>query len=175
MILNRSVLYVLLVVFLGWVGFPASSDAQTSPERPSPIPGVPGITSPAPAPATPRPPIAPPGAAPAVTFPQTQRPLDLVVTITMANGTAETFSREIDTMEIITLPDGRVEMIHLVLVSGGERNTHVWYNYSRVAKLGYRFVTMEGRNKVQMRIIQPSTPTRELTDRLEPLSPRDYR
>jgi len=171
MILNRSLLYVLLVVFFGWVGFPVSSDAQTSPEPLSPIPGVPGITSPA----APRPPISPQGAAPAVTLPQTQRPLDLVVTITMANGTAETFSREIDSMEIITLPDGRVEMIHLVLVSGGERNTHVWYNYSRVAKLGYRIVTMEGRNKIRMRIVQPSAPTRELTDRLEPLSPRDYR
>ena len=110
-----------------------------------------------------------------VRLPQAQRPLDLVVTVTMGNGTAETFSREIDTMEIVTLPSGRVDTIHLILVFGGERNTHVWYNYSSVAKLSYRFVTREGRDKVKVRIVQPSKPSRELTDRIDPIGPRDYR
>jgi hypothetical protein len=171
MIFNRSALIGLIAVFFVWAGLAGGLAAQTTPEPPAQLPAVPGITAPpAPLGLTPA-----PGAVPQVTLPPTQRPLDLVVTITMANGTSETFSREIHLMEVITLPDGRIEMVHLVLVSGGERNTHVWYNYSRVAKLGYRFITGEGRNKVHMRVVHPTAPTRELTDQVEPLSPRDFR
>lgn len=103
-----------------------------------------------------------------------QRTLDLVVTITMATGKAETFAREVDRLEIITFPDGRIDMVHLLLIAGGERNTHVWYNFSQVAKLSYRFVTPEGRSRVQVRVIQHSAPVQESIDRLEPLSPRDF-
>lgn len=161
--LNRSAIIILLSAALVWFVVPEGARAQVVPESavPAPQPVVPGF-----------PPLTP-QATPAI--PQVQRPLDLVATITMANGTAETFSREIDTMEIITLPDGRIEMVHLVLVSGGERNTHVWYNYSRVAKLSYRFITVEGRNRVKIRIVQPSIPSREPTERLDPLGPGDYR
>ena len=170
MVLNRSAIIFLLSAALVWFAAPEGARAQATPEpiapAPSPLPVVPGFAPPAPQ---------APSAATAPAIPQAQRPLDLVATITMANGTAETFSREIDTMEIITLPDGRIEMVHLVLVSGGERNTHVWYNYSRVAKLSYRFITVEGRNRVKIRIIQPSVPSREPTERLDPLGPADYR
>jgi hypothetical protein len=156
MALKRWILLVLLISLPLLGVSPRESAAQAGPGAQAPRPAA----------------VAP---APMVKLPQTQRPLDLVVTVTMSNGTAETFSREIDTMEIVTLPSGRVDAIHLILVSGGERNTHVWYNYSNVAKLSYRFVTREGRNKVKVRIVQSSKPSRELTDRLDPLGPRDYR
>ncbi len=131
---------------------------------------APAEQTPAPAPqAQPAQPLSP------LTFQQRQRPLDLVVTVTMATGQIETFAREIDRMEIITLPDGRIEMVHLILVAGGERNTHIWYNYDRIVKLSYRFFTAEGRNRVSLRVLQGSASTRELTDRLEPLSPSEYR
>lgn len=169
MALKRWILLVLLISLPLLGVSPRESAAQAGP----------GVQAPRPAPSGTVAPVAPdprPAApAPMVKLPQTQRPLDLVVTVTMSNGTAETFSREIDTMEIVTLPSGRVDAIHLILVSGGERNTHVWYNYSSVAKLSYRFVTREGRNKVKVRIVQVSKPSRELTDRLDPLGPRDYR
>ncbi|MDP6484064.1 MAG: hypothetical protein QGH70_09490, partial [Nitrospinota bacterium] len=133
--------------------------AQTPAEQP-----------PVPAPqALPAPPLSP------LIFQQRERPLDLVVTVTLATGQIETFAREIDRMEIVTLPDGRIEMVHLILVAGGERNTHIWYNYDRIAKLSYRFLTAGGRNRVSLRVIQGSASTRELTDRLEPLSPGEYR
>ena len=139
------------------------ANAETPPEAQPATPGaVPGQPQAAPA-------LTPP--APAMP----QRPLDLIVTITLATGKAETFAREIDRLEIITGPGGAVEMVHLLLVTGGERNTHVWYNYSQVAKLSYRFVTFEGRAKVYVRPLQASPTTRELSDRLEPLSPREFR
>ena len=174
MAVKKWILLVLLISFPLLGVSPRESAAQAGP----------GVQAPRSAPSGTIAPVAPapwPGAAaaaapaPMVRLPQAQRPLDLVVTVTMGNGTAETFSREIDTMEIVTLPSGRVDTIHLILVFGGERNTHVWYNYSSVAKLSYRFVTREGRDKVKVRIVQPSKPSRELTDRIDPLGPRDYR
>lgn len=113
--------------------------------------------------------------APAVPVPRAQRTLDLVVTITMGTGKSETFAREVDRLEIVTLPDGRIEMVHLVLIAGGERNTHVWYNFPQIAKLSYRFVRPEGRDRVQVRVIPPSPPARNSGESLEPLNPREYR
>ena len=65
--------------------------------------------------------------------------------------------------------------MHLVLVTGGERNTHVWYNYDQVAKLSYRFVTPEGPSKLYVRVLQDAPPARELSDVVDPLSPREFR
>ena len=170
----------LLFAVLGVVLLAAGAQAQsltppplTPPEAQPASPGVvpvqpqaaPALSPPAPA----MPPQAP--LAPA----QPQRPLDLIVTITLATGKSETFAREIDRLELITRSDGAIEMIHLLLVTGGERNTHVWYNYGQVAKLSYRFVTPEGKAKVYVRPLQASPTTRELTDQLEPLSPREFR
>lgn len=165
MILSRSAKFVLLAVLV-LATYPMSLWAQTPTEPVPTLPAIPGITAPA-APAAPAPP-------PVITLPQTQRPIDLVVTVTLSNGKSETFSREIDVMEVVLLPDGRINMVHLVLVSGGERNTHIWYNYSSVSKFSYRFVTVEGKSKIRMRIVQSAAPTRDLTERFEPLGPGDF-
>jgi len=170
----------LLIAILGVLFFVAIAEAQsltppplTPPEAQPATPGaVPGQPQAAPALAPPAP--AMPQQAP-LTPTEPQRPLDLIVTITLATGKAETFARKIDRLEIVTGSGGAVEMVHLLLVTGGERNTHVWYNYSQVAKLSYRFVTPEGKAKVYVRPLQASPTTRELTDRLEPLSPREFR
>lgn len=158
----------LLLPALGAVLLASAASAQSlTPPAPSP-PAAPVAAPPAAMPAQPgMAPMAP--AAP-------QRPLDLIATITLATGKAETFGREIDRLEIITRPGGAIEMVHLILaVAGGGRDTHVWYNYAQVAKLSYRFVSAEGRSKVYVRPLQASPTTRELTDRLEPLSPREFR
>ena len=170
----------LLFAVLGVVLLAAGAQAQsltppplTPPEAQPASPGVVPV-QPQAAPALSPPAPAMPQQAP-LTPAEPQRPLDLIVTITLATGKSETFAREIDRLELITRSDGAVEMIHLLLVTGGERNTHVWYNYSQVAKLSYRFVTPEGKAKVYVRPLQTSPTTRELTDQLEPLSPREFR
>ena len=177
MFLIKTRILRLLLATLWVVLLAVSAEAQsltppplTSPETQPASPGtVPGQSPPAALA-----PAAMPLQAP-LTPAQPQRPLDLIVTITLATGKSETFAREIDRLEVITRSGGAVEMIHLLLVTGGERNTHVWYNYSQVAKLSYRFVTPEGKAKVYVRPLQASPTTRELTDRLEPLSPREFR
>ena len=150
---------IVATVFL-YSGAP-DSFAQTAPGTSPPV--IPGI-APAAGEGSPPPPI-----------PRAQRTLDLVVTVTMSTGKSETFAREVDRLEIVTRPDGRIVMVHLVLIAAGERKTHVWYNCSQVAKLSYRFVTPEGRDRVQVRIVQPSEPSRDVVERLEPLSPREFR
>ncbi|MEE9275564.1 MAG: hypothetical protein V3V62_09690 [bacterium] len=150
------------------LGAGAGAALAQTPEGSSPPPSA------VPPPAAPPAAVSPPPAAP-VAMPPSVRPLGLVVTVTLGTGKAETFSREIDKMEILSLPDGRIHMIHLVLVTGGERNTHVWYNFARVAKLSYRFITPEGRAMVAIRTIQPYASSRELSERLEPLAPGEYR
>ncbi len=162
MSLKKAIIPVSLAAAMA-LGAEAQSAHAQAPAGPPPFPAPQ---------AQPAPPLSPPGT---FTFQQRQRPLDLVVTVTMATGQIETFAREIDRMEIVTLPDGRIEMVHLILVAGGERNTHIWYNYARIAKLSYRFFTAEGRSRVSLRVLQGSASTRELTDRLEPLSPSEYR
>ena len=181
MFLIKTRILRLLLATLGVVLFAVSAEAQsltpppltppeTQPASPGTVPGQSPPAAPTLAPAAPAMPLQSP-----LTPTQPQRPLDLIVTITLATGKSETFSREIDRLEVITRSGGAVEMIHLLLVTGGERNTHVWYNYSQVAKLSYRFVTPEGKAKVYVRPLQASPTTRELTDRLEPLSPREFR
>ncbi len=170
----------LLFAVLGVILLAAGAQAQsltppplTPPEAQPASPGVvPGQPQAAPALSPPAP--AMPQQAP-LTPAEPQRSLDLIVTITLATGKSETFAREIDRLELITRSGGAIEMIHLLLVTGGERNTHVWYNYGQVAKLSYRFVTPEGKAKVYVRPLQASPTTRELTDQLEPLSPREFR
>lgn len=157
----------------------AAALGGSAPQARAQTPVVPASPSPATQPAQtetreqPTKPAQPPPAPAAL--PRTQRPLDIVVTVTMANGKSETFAHEIDRMEIITQPGGRLEMVHLVLVAGGERNTHVWYNFSEVAKLSYRFVTAEGKSRVKVRVIQSAPPLPPFTERLEPLGPGAYR
>jgi hypothetical protein len=163
MIPTKTFVAAILVasVFL-YSGAP-DSFAQTAPGSPPAPPVIPEAST-LPGDVSPPPPI-----------PRAQRTLDLVVTVTMGTGKSETFAREVDRLEIITFPDGRIDMVHLVLIAAGERNTHVWYNFSQVAKLSYRFVTPEGRDRVHVRVIQPSESKRSLIEPLEPLSPREFR
>ena len=172
-----KLLFAVLGVVLLATGAQAQSLTPPPLAPPEAQPAPPGTVPVQPPPAAPT--LAPPVPAMQQQAPLTpaepQRPLDLIVTVTLATGKAETFAREIDRLEIVTGPGGEIEMIHLLLVTGGERNTHVWYNYGQVAKLSYRFVTPEGKAKVYVRPLKASPTTRDLSDRLEPLSPREFR
>ena len=105
---NRKWILSSLLAALGVVLLSASAGAQsltpplTPPEaQPAPQGTVPGQPQAPPA-------LAPPAAAAPLQAPltpaQPQRPLDLIVTITLATGKSETFAREIDRLEIITSP-----------------------------------------------------------------------
>lgn len=101
--------------------------------------------------------------------------LHLVVTITMPSGKLETFGSEIEKMEIISHEDGEIDMIHLILGGNESGKTHVWYNYDLISKLSYKFLTERGREKVFVKILQPSPLNKELKTPINPLDPKEYR
>ena len=101
--------------------------------------------------------------------------LDLVVTITMPSGKLETFGSEIEKMEIISHEDGEIDMIHLILAGNESGKTHIWYNYDLISKLSYKFLTERGREKVFVKILQPSPLNKELKTPINPLDPKEYR
>ncbi len=101
--------------------------------------------------------------------------LHLVVTITMPSGKLETFGSEIEKMEIISHEDGEIDMIHLILGGNESGKTHVWYNYDLISKLSYKFLTERGREKIFVKILQPSPLNKELKTPINPLDPKEYR
>lgn len=79
---------------------------------------------------------------------------DIEVTVRHASGAVEVFGKEVASMDIIVDNTGRIQMVHLVLVGGAEKDTHVWYNYANLTALKYRFLHITGKGKVQIKQIQ---------------------
>ena len=78
-------------------------------------------------------------------------PADLLVEIRHLDGSIEKFSREVAGLEIIVAPDSSIQYIHLILVSGSEKDTHAWYNYNQLAEFRYRFAAITGKGKVKIK------------------------
>ena len=78
-------------------------------------------------------------------------PADLLVEIRPLDGSIEKFSREVAGLEIIVAPDSSIQYIHLILVSGSEKDTHAWYNYNQLAEFRYRFAAITGKGKVKIK------------------------
>ena len=78
-------------------------------------------------------------------------PADLLVEIRHLDGSVEKFSREVADLEIIVAPDASIQYVHLVLVSGSEKDTHAWYNYNQLAGFRYQFASITGKGKVKIK------------------------
>lgn len=78
-------------------------------------------------------------------------PTDLVVTIRHLDGTVERFGQEIASMDIVVAPDSSIRYVHLVLVTGAEKDTHAWYNYDQIAGFRYQFTSITGKGKVRVK------------------------
>ena len=79
---------------------------------------------------------------------------DIEVTVRHIDGKVETFGKEVAELEIIVDESGRMHMVHMVLVSGTEKDTHLWLNYANLASLKYRFLHITGKGKVRVRQLQ---------------------
>lgn len=78
-------------------------------------------------------------------------PTDLVVEIRHLDGTVEKFGREVALMEIILGPASTIQYVHLILVTGAEKDTHAWYNYEQIAGFRYQFTAITGKGKVKIK------------------------
>ncbi len=103
---------------------------------------------------------------------------DLVVTLQHVGGKTEVFKDEIDRIELVLDAAGRLDQVHLILRSGSEPDTHVWYNVSNLVSVRYQFLAITGKGKVTVRSMSapkikavPDDPRKTLS----PLDPDDYR
>jgi hypothetical protein len=101
--------------------------------------------------------------------------VDLLVEIRHLNGDVEKFGQEIAGMDIVVAPDSSIQYVHLVLVTGAEKDTHAWYNYRQLAGFRYQFKSITGKGKVKIKQLgrfpviektgmQESIPTIEIDD-----------
>jgi hypothetical protein len=103
---------------------------------------------------------------------------DIEVTVRHSGGNVETFGREVVMMEIIVDQAGQIHMVHMVLVGGTEKDTHVWYNFANLASLRYRFLHITGKGKVRIRQLQGlklAPADASLKPTITPLEVEDYK
>ena len=76
---------------------------------------------------------------------------ELLVEIRHLDGSVQKFGREVAGMEIIVAPDSSIQYIHLILVSGSEKDTHAWFNYHQLAGFQYQFAAITGKGKIRIK------------------------
>jgi hypothetical protein len=103
---------------------------------------------------------------------------DLEVTIILATGAEVTYRKQVRRFEIILDASGRVHSLHLVLAMSGEKDTHAWYNFDRIAGFRHRYHHITGRAKVRVRRLYGYPPrdgkNLQKTE-IEALKPDDFR
>jgi hypothetical protein len=110
--------------------------------------------------------------------PASQPTADLVVTLQHVGGKTEVFRDEVTRMELILDSAGRLNQVHLILSSGPEPDTHVWYNVSNLVSVRYQFLAITGKGRVSVRLMTPPKAKETADDprkALAPLDPDDYR
>jgi len=109
----------------------------------------------------------------------------IVVKVRYPNGDREEYRRELDSMELVFDETGRLSLIHLVLFSGPEKDTHKWLQFQNLSNFAYRFCNVSGKGKVRLSVLQPfyregGAPVQEQgkglsAPELPPVTPKDYR
>jgi hypothetical protein len=102
----------------------------------------------------------------------------IIVTLRHLNGEVEHFSRSLDSMDLIFEPNGKMTMVHLILITGTEKDAHRWYQVQNLAYFSYRFLNLAGKGKVRLKMLAPFTPDKDDStpqNALPSLSARDYR
>jgi hypothetical protein len=102
---------------------------------------------------------------------------DIEVTVRHLDGKEETFKKEVASLELIVTPDGSIRYVHLILIGGTEKDTHLWYNYNNIASLRYRFLHITGKGKVAIKQITPfeSRPAPGIAEKIPQVEVDDYK
>lgn len=91
--------------------------------------------------------------------PATEALQDIEVTVRHTDGSIEKFGKEVASLDIVVDEYGRIQMVHMIVVGGTEKDTHVWYNFANVAGLKYRFLQITGKGKVRVKQVKGFTLT----------------
>ena len=102
---------------------------------------------------------------------------DIEVTVRHLDGSVETYSREVATLELVVDASSEIRYVHMVLVSGREKDTHCWYNYRNLAGLTYRFLAITGKGKVSLKQLGTFDvlATKGLRTKIKQVSVDDYK
>ncbi|MEI7704117.1 MAG: hypothetical protein WCK73_05925 [Deltaproteobacteria bacterium] len=105
----------------------------------------------------------------------------IVVKLRYQNGEREEYRSELDTMDIVFDDSGHPTLIHLVLFTGPEKDTHKWIPFSGLSSFAYRFCNVSGKGKVRLSVFQPffregTAPKGEQgRPEMPAVTPKDYR
>lgn len=109
----------------------------------------------------------------------------IVVKLRYPDGQREEYRSEVDTMEMVFDEAGRLAVIHLVLFTGTEKDTHKWIPFQGLSSFSYRFCNVSGKGKIRLSVQQPfyregAAPAQPQgkglpAPELPAVTPRDYR
>ena len=93
------------------------------------------------------------------------------------NGEVEHFSKSLDSMDLIFEPGGKLATVHLILITGTEKDAHRWYTVQNLAYFSYRFLNLAGKGKVRLKVLQPFERDKDeaAPQPMPAIAPRDYR
>jgi hypothetical protein len=90
------------------------------------------------------------------------------------NGDKETFSKNLDSMDLIFDPAGKLLTVHLILLTNGEKDTHYWYQVQNLASFSYRFLNLAGKGKVRVKMLKAFDPADSALQPPPPVQLKDY-
>ena len=101
-------------------------------------------------------------------------PGDIKVKIVTPAGT-DVYTRNLVSLDILVDPSGLVRMLHVIHISGTEKDTHTWYNFANIHLLSYQYYAITGKGKVRIKQIAGPAPSAEDKDAVPPLRYEEYR
>lgn len=76
---------------------------------------------------------------------------DIEVVIRHVDGSEERFGENVAQLDLVVGPGAQIQYVHMILLTGQEKDTHAWYNYRNLAGLTYRFLAITGKGKVKVK------------------------
>lgn len=99
---------------------------------------------------------------------------DVKVTIVTASGKT-VYSKKLISFEILVDPNGMIRMLHVVYISGKEKDSHSWYNFDNVENFSYRYYSIRGKGRIKVKRITGPLIREEDKDAVPSLRYEDYR
>lgn len=101
------------------------------------------------------------------------------VTARYAGGEVETFSKEVEAVDLILDSTGQIYAAHLILSAAKDRDSHRWLFVRNLASLTYRYGSVGAKGKVRLKrlaeIKGDPAPTPAPEGTVISIDPRDYR
>ena len=99
---------------------------------------------------------------------------DVLVKVVTPSGT-DVYSKDLVFLDILVDDSGVIRMLHVIHISGTEKDTHSWYNFANVEKVTYQYFSITGKSKVRVKQVSGPIASKEDKDAIPPLRYEEYR